>query len=120
MQQHRPPRLYFDEHLSPRLAAQLQKYGFDAVTLHQREMLSKNDREQLAVAVSEKRAIVTCNFSDFISLDKEYSASCQHHWGILLTTEEPTGILLKRLLKLLNVISADELKNQVRWLNEFK
>lgn len=39
---------------------------------------------------------------------------------IVLTTEEPTGILIKRLLKLLNSLSANELKNQVRWLNEFR
>ncbi len=114
------PRLYLDEHLSPRIAAQLRKYGFDAVALHERKMLSEDDREQLAMAVSERRAIVTCNFGDYVSLGEEYDATSRQHWGIILTTEEPTGILIKRLLKLLNSFSADELKDQVRWLNEFR
>lgn len=39
---------------------------------------------------------------------------------IVLSTEEPTPILRRRLLRLLNTLSADELKNQIRWLNEFK
>jgi len=114
------PKLYLDEHLSPRIAVQLRKYGFDVVTLHERGMLSQDDRKQLAVAVSEQRAIVTCNFSDYVGLNGEYIASNKQHWGIVLTTEEATGILIKRLQKLLNALSADKLINQIRWLNEFK
>ncbi len=120
MPQHERPRLYLDEHISPRIAIQLRKYGFDAITLHERGMLSEDDREQLSVAASEQRAIVTCNFSDYVSLDEEYAAVGRQHWGVILTTEEPTGVLIRRLLRLLNALSADELKNQVRWLNEFK
>ncbi len=114
------PKLYLDEHLSPRIAVQLRKYGFDVITLHDRGMLSRDDPALLAAAASEKRAIVTCNFSDFANLDEEYDAGGKQHWGIVLTTEEPTGILIKRLLKLLNTLSSNELKNQIRWLNEFK
>jgi predicted nuclease of predicted toxin-antitoxin system len=120
MPRHDYPKLYLDEHLSPRIASQLRKYGFDAVTLHDREMLSKDDQEQLTAAVSERRVLVTCNFRDFVGLNGIWAAEGKHHWGIVLTTEEPTGILIKRLLKLLNSLSADELKNQIRWLNEFK
>ncbi|RLC19330.1 MAG: hypothetical protein DRI57_07270 [Deltaproteobacteria bacterium] len=61
---HDSPKLYLDEHLSPRIAVQLRKYGFDVIALHERGMLSENDREQMAPAESEERAIVTCNFSD--------------------------------------------------------
>ncbi|MBF8285257.1 MAG: DUF5615 protein, partial [Anaerolineales bacterium] len=41
-------------------------------------------------------------------------------WGIVLSTEESTDVLRRRLLRLLNTLSAEELKNQIRWLNEFK
>jgi hypothetical protein len=44
----------------------------------------------------------------------------KEHWGIILSNREPIGELLRRILRLLNSVSADELKNQVRWLNEFK
>lgn len=40
-----------------------------------------------------------------------YLANKKEHFGIIFSTEESTGILLHRLLKLLNSISAEELKN---------
>jgi len=38
----------------------------------------------------------------------------------VLSTEETVDVLRRRLLRLLNTLSAEELKNQIRWLNEFK
>jgi Domain of unknown function (DUF5615) len=62
-------------------------------------MLSKNDDEQFALAVSEQRAIVTFNFSDFVDLHEIYIADGKEHWGIILSTEERTGTLVRRLLR---------------------
>ncbi len=120
MPQHDVPRLYLDEHLSPRIAVQLRRYGFDVISSQERKMLSRNDREQLILAASEQRVFVTCNFSDFIVLDEEFRKENRIHWGILLTTEEAIGILLNRLLRLLNSLSVPDMKNQIRWLNEFR
>lgn len=83
-------------------------------------MLSQRDDEQVSLAASEERAIVTFNFSDFVLLHEHYIADGKEHWGIILSTEESTGVLMHRLLRLLNSVTADELKNQIRWLNEFK
>jgi len=115
-----PPKLYLNEHLSPRLATQLRSYGFDVTSSHGAHMLSSDDDEQFALAVSEQRAIVTFNFRDFVELHDRYIACGKEHWGIILSTEERTGTLVHRLLRLLNSVTADELKNTVRWLNEFK
>jgi len=83
-------------------------------------MLSSTDDEQFDLAVSEQRAIVTFNFGDFVELHETYIADGKERWGIILSTEERTGTLVHRLLRLLNSVTADELKNTVRWLNEFK
>jgi hypothetical protein len=83
-------------------------------------MLSTSDEEQLAFAASEQRALVTFNFSDFVVLHEQYIEAGQDHWGIILSTAEPIGVLLHRLLRLLNTLSADEVKGQIRWLNEFR
>lgn len=83
-------------------------------------MLSSADDEQFDLAVSEQRAIVTFNFGDFVELHETYIADGKERWGIILSTEERTGTLVHRLLRLLNSVTADELKNTVRWLNEFK
>ena len=83
-------------------------------------MLSQDDSDQLILAVSEQRAIVTFNASDFVRLHKQYISEGKEHWGIILSTAESIGILLHRLLRLLHSVSPDELKNQIRWLNDFK
>jgi predicted nuclease of predicted toxin-antitoxin system len=114
------PLLYLDENLSPRLAIQLRKYGFNAIAVRESEMLSKSDPDQLAFAVSQQRALVTINFRDFVALHELYFRQGQEHFGIIFSTEESMGILLHRLLKMLNSVAASELKNQIRWLNEFK
>src|SRR2546423_10915329 len=113
---HKPPRLYLNEHLSPRLAVQLRRYGFDAVSSQEAKMLSCNDEEQFAWAVSNQRAIVTFNFNDFVALHENYVLDGKAHFGIVLSTAETVAVLLHRLFRLLNSISADELKNQTRWL----
>ena len=115
-----PPKLYLNEHLSPRLAEQLRQYGFDVTSTLESEMDEANDPVQLAYAVSQQRAIVTFNHKDFAPLHDQYMAEEQEHWGIILSTEESISILRHRLLRLLNSLSAEDLKNQIRWLNEFK
>ena len=80
----KPPKLYLNEHLSPRLATQLRSYGFDVTSSHGARMLSSDDEEQLALSASEQRAIVTFNFSDYVELHESYIESAKEHWGIIL------------------------------------
>jgi len=83
-------------------------------------MIAAPDDIQLARAASEHRAILTFNIGDFAVLHDQYMAEGKEHWGIILSNREPIGELLRRILRMLNSVSAEELKNQVRWLNEFK
>ena len=115
-----PPKLYLNEHLSPRLTVQLRRYGFDVLSAQESNRLSEDDSQQLAHAVSEQRALVTFNVSDFISLHERYIAEGREHWGIIFSTEEPFRVLLHRLLRLLHTVTDTDLRNEIRWLNEFK
>jgi predicted nuclease of predicted toxin-antitoxin system len=115
-----PPKLHLNEHLSPRLAVQLRRYGFDVTSSQESRLLSDDDSTQFAYAVTEQRAILTFNFTDFVVLHDRYLAEGTDHWGVILSTEESIGVLMHRILRLLNTVSAEELKNQVRWLNEFR
>jgi predicted nuclease of predicted toxin-antitoxin system len=115
-----PPKLYLNEHLSPRLAEQLRKYGFDVTSTLEQRMVEADDDEQLAYAASDRRAIVTFNHKDFAVRHARYLAEGREHWGIVLSTEEAVDVVRRRLLRLLNTVSAEELKNQIRWLNEFR
>ncbi len=115
-----PPRLHLNEHLSWHLAAQLRKYKFDVTSTIELGMAEEDDDEQLAFAVSQQRAIVSINHKHFAPLHERYIAEGKEHWGIILSTEESIPVLRRRLLSLLNSVSAEELKNQIRWLNKFK
>jgi predicted nuclease of predicted toxin-antitoxin system len=113
------PKLHLNENLSPRFAEQLRRQGFDVTSTQEAEMLAASDEEQLAHACAEQRAILTFNVGDFVALHHQYIASGKEHWGIVLSSREAIGVLLQRILRLLNSVAAEELKNQFRWLNEF-
>ena len=51
---------------------------------------------------------------------EQYQAEGKEHMGIVLSTEETISVLRRRLLRLLKTLTADDLRNQMRWLNEFK
>lgn len=114
------PKLHLNENLSPSLAIQLRKHGIDVTSSHEENLLTEPDDRQLPFAVSQQRAIVTFNIADFIDLHNQYMTETKEHYGIILSTEVPLGVLFNRLLRLLNSISVNEMKNQIRWLNEFK
>jgi predicted nuclease of predicted toxin-antitoxin system len=115
-----PPRLHLNEHLSPTLAKQLCNQGFDVTSSQEVGLLRESDDKQLAYAAAHQRAIVTFNFSDFVRLHEMYVAESKEHWGIILSTRIPTSQLMRRLLRLLHSVTAEELRNQLRWLNDFK
>jgi alpha-amylase/alpha-mannosidase (GH57 family) len=114
------PKIHLNENLSPSLAIQLRKHGFDVTSSQEAKLLSEPDEVQLAYAASQQRAILTFNIGDFARLHDNYLAEGKEHWGVIFSTEEPIGVLFRRLLRLLSSVSADELKNQTRWLNEFR
>ena len=64
-----PPKLYLNEHLSPRLAEQLRRHGFDATSTLESKMGEADDDEQLAYAASEHRALVTFNHAEIQNLE---------------------------------------------------
>ena len=80
------------------------------------ERLQASDAEQLAYAVSQQRALVTHNHSDFEKLIQTYFATEQKHYGVILAVRRPPQGIAQRLLAILNHVTADEMENQVRYI----
>ncbi|MDJ0682846.1 MAG: DUF5615 family PIN-like protein [Xenococcaceae cyanobacterium MO_167.B52] len=80
------------------------------------ERLQASDAEQLAYAVSQQRALVTHNHSDFEKLIQTYFATEQKHYGVILAVRRPPQAIAQRLLAILNHVTADEMENQVRYI----
>lgn len=116
-------RLYLDRDVTKKLAVDLRNRRFDALSTQEAKMDRASDREQLEFAARQQRAILTYNISDYASLHREWKGAGKEHWGIIISEQFPVkryGELLKRTLRLLDALTADELRGTLRHLAEFK
>ncbi len=112
-------KLYTDADVHGKLANLIRQEGFDAVSAYEAGNERLDDSEQLAYALSQRRAILTCNISHFASLFDEYWQEGREHYGIIVSEQLPIGEMLRRVLNLLNSVTADEMRNNWKNLAEF-
>jgi predicted nuclease of predicted toxin-antitoxin system len=112
--------LLLDEHIWVYLATLLRKQGFDVYHVDEVGLDHTLDPEILRAATENHRAVVTFNIKDYIPLSVQYFEDGKEHYGIVVSDEVPQGELQRRVTKLLKSVSAEELKNTVRYLQEFK
>lgn len=113
-------RLCLDEDVHPDVAAAVRKHGFDAISVHELGRRGRSDPEQLAYAATDGRALFTFNTADFLRLHREWIEQGRAHAGIIVATQAPVGEITRRLLGLLNRVTADEMGGQIYWLPSFK
>jgi predicted nuclease of predicted toxin-antitoxin system len=116
-------RLYTDHHVDGRLAPGLRERGFDALAAREAGKSAASDEEQLEFAASEGRALLTYDIGDFTNLARRWHLGGRHHAGIVISGEMKGaryGELLRRVMRLLDTATADELADTVRHLEEFK
>jgi hypothetical protein len=77
--------------------------------------LDATDEQQLLGATAQGRCLFTFNVRDFMILAKRYP----YHGGIILSSQKPMPELFKALDFLLTESGDDDLKGQVRWLNDW-
>lgn len=116
-------RLLLDEHFSPDIARQLRRRGHDVVAARERaEMHGLTDRELLAVAVHERRAVVTENVADFVELHRQSVLRGGPHAGLVFTSPRRfprTRRAIGRMVRALDALLADgprDLAGQTWWL----
>ena len=108
--------LYLDEDVDVLVAELLAKRGFSAITARDIGTLGQGDSQQLEYAVRQQRALLTHNRNDFEKLALEYFERAQGHYGIILAVRRTPYEIVNRLIRLLNEFTADEFRNQVRYL----
>jgi hypothetical protein len=115
-----PIKLLLDEHIWEGLAEVLVQQGYDVVHISHTELRSVDDEPLLVFATAEGRAVLTYNIRHFVPLVRLWYEARREHAGVILSVQLPPGELLKQVERLLATLSADTLKNTVRWLQEFK
>ena len=108
--------LYLDECVDVLVADLLRARGFTAITTREAGQLHNNDVEQLDYAASQRKAFLTHSRADFEALHRAYLAAGKAHCGIIVAVRHPPYELVRRLLRILNCVTADEMQDQVRYI----
>ena len=108
--------LYLDEDVDVLIADLVRARGFTAITTQEAGQTGNSDDDQLAYAVSLQNSFLTHNRVDFEKLAQAYHAAGQPHYGIIIAVRRPPYEILRRLLRVLNNVTADEIQNQVRYI----
>jgi len=120
-------KLLLDEMHAPAVAIQLRARGHDVVAVKERpELIGLADRELLASAASDGRAVVTENVKDFAALHKSMTAMHEKHAGLVFThprrfprhARDHTGVLVDALAGFLDLHTSTlhDLDSFVWWL----
>lgn len=119
-----PARLYIavytDEDVYGEVAAQIRANGYDALSVFEAHTMGLDDDEQLEFAISQGRAVLTHNMGDFERLHEKYQSERREHFGIIVAPQWEIGVIVRRVLNMLNRVDAEQIKNQYHHLGEFK
>jgi hypothetical protein len=89
---------------------------FLATTALDEARLGYSDEQQLAFAVAHHRTLLTHNRRDFEALANRYYAAEKSHFGIIIARRHSVYQIARRLLLLLDHVTADEIRNQMRYI----
>jgi hypothetical protein len=116
-----PIRLYLDEDTQrTSLVRALRVRQFDVLTCNEAQQTGIPDTEQLVFSVSQQRTIFTFNRGDFVQLHTEYLSNEQNHSGIIVSDQLEIGVVARRLLKLLDARSAEDMRNWLEFLSNWR
>ena len=115
-----PLKLYLDEHVWRELTKRMRDRGYDVLHVVDADQAGRSDESQLEFASQQGRAILTYNVKHFGPLAQLWYEAGRDHAGIILSVELLPGELLRQVQKLLETVSAEDMVNSVRYLQEFK
>jgi hypothetical protein len=112
-------RLYTDQDVHARLAAQLSRSGYDILSCRDTGNVDQglSDDWQLRFTVSERPAILVHNISDFVVLDQQWRARGEEHYGnILVPAGIALGDLVRRTRLHLDTVTPEQQYNTILYL----
>lgn len=108
--------LYLDEDVDVLLATLVRARGFSVTTTVEAGRIHASDEEQLSFARTRGLAIVTHNRVGFEQLADARFAAGEDHPGIVIAARRSPYEIARRLLVILNAVTADEMVNQLRYI----
>ena len=115
--------LYIDADLTPRVIPALRQRGYECRSAIE-DGLSDADDETIMKRASELgMVLVTNNTRDFVPMAQQWTENGQEHHGVLISEQfrnRDLGEFLRRLIRFLDTVTVDDMRNTVRYLSEFR
>jgi hypothetical protein len=115
-------RLYFDEDsMRHALVEALRKRGVDVLTALEAGTTSQADQQQLEYATTQGRTLYSFNVADFCHIHAEWLLHRRSHSGVILSHQAQfsVGEQMRRLVRLVGTIPADEMHNRLEFLSDW-
>jgi hypothetical protein len=116
-----PIKLYLDEDAqSTDLIQALRARQIDVFTVSEVGLLGEADDVHLQYATEHGWVIFTFNRGDFFHLHTQWLRNNKHHAGIIVSDQVGIGVILRRLLRLIDQKSADEMTDWLEFLSNWR
>lgn len=116
-------RLYLDEDAQRgSLVKALRERGVDVQTADEAGMRYRDDADHLNYAAVQGRVLYSFNVGDFNHLHAEYVRQNKSHAGVILSPQQKfsVGEQLRRLLRLINARSAEQMRDTIEFLGAWR
>lgn len=105
-------KYYMDEHIPPAVTKGLRRREVDVLTAQEAGMLDTDDDKHLALAVEQGRVIFSQD-QDFLKMHNDQKEHC----GIVYAPQQTAiGVLVRGLMLIFEVLTAEEMKNHIEYL----
>lgn len=104
--------------MSHALVRGLRARGVDVATALEEGMIERADEAHFVFAAKANRTLYSFNIGDFYHLHSKFIAEDREHSGLILSRQQQftVGEQLRRLLRLIAKMPAEEMKNRVEFL----
>lgn len=112
-------RLYLDEDVHTFIAEAIWLRGYEATTTRDQRRRGAEDADQLGFTQRHGYTLLTYNVHDYPHLHYEWLAAGKHHAGIIIGSRENPRRNIRSLLNLLALVTAEEMADQLEYLNRW-
>ena len=112
-------KIYLDEDVHTYIAQALRLRGWEALTTEEAEQRGADDPDQILFATQQGYSILTYNINDYPRLHHDIVSRGEVHTGSIVGTREDPRRNIHALLNLLSLLSAEAIKGQLVYLNNW-
>ncbi|MEM8861896.1 MAG: DUF5615 family PIN-like protein [Chloroflexota bacterium] len=114
-------KLYLDEDAQrTNLIQALRARQIDVLTVSEADHIGKSDEIQLTFTTENNRVIFTFNRGDFFHLHTKWLSEGKSHSGIIVSDQLSTGVVMRRLLKLIDEKPSQDMQSWLEFLSDWQ